>query len=76
MRGPAIMVELRAVLLECAVSVLLGREEQPRQTLTPQNVENKSCKDQCGDDRGDIQNATEALPSGSLGVKEYLSIEH
>ena len=64
------------MLLECAIVVLLVGQEQFRQMLTAQDIEDESCENQRGDDSGYVKNAAEALPSGSLGVKEYLSIGH
>ena len=58
----------RRVLLQRAIVVLLIGEKQPGQMLTAQDVEDESCEDQRGDDSGHVENATEALPSGSLGV--------
>ncbi len=65
-----------AVLLESTVVVLLSGKQQLRQTLAAQDIEDKPCEDQRGDDGGYVENAAEALPSCSLGIKKYLSIGH
>ena len=76
MQGSAVKVELTAILLQCTICVFLRGEKEPRQMLSPQDVEDESCEDQRGDDSGYVKNAAKALPSGSLGIKEYLSIRH
>ena len=75
MLGPAI-VELSTVLLERTIGVLLRGEKQLRQMLTAQDIEDEACEHQRKNDSGYVEDATEALPSSSLGVEKYLSIEH
>ncbi len=70
------MVELGAILLQRTIGVLLGGQKQFGQVLTAQDIEDESCQNQRGNDSGYVQNAAQALPSSSLGVKEYLSIGH
>ena len=76
MLRPTSAIELSAVLLERPIGVLLIREEQFGQMLTAQHIEDERGEDQRGDDSGHVKDATEALPSSSLGIEKYLSIEH
>ena len=63
-------------VLQCPVGVLLGGQQQFRQVLAAEYIEDKAGEHERGDDRRDVEYAAEALPSGSLGIEKYLFIGH
>src|SRR3569833_1493492 len=77
-RWPRILLQvIRSLLvLQRLDRVFLIWEQQFRQSLTAQNVEDKPGEHERCDARRHIENAAESLPSCSLWVKKYLFIGH
>jgi len=57
--------------------VVLGRgQQQLRQVLVAQHVEDETSQNQRGNHGRNVQNAPQPLPSLALGIEEYLFIWH
>jgi hypothetical protein len=63
-------------VLQTLVGVLLRRQQQFRQRLATEYIEDKPGEHKRGNDGRDIEYAAKALPSCALGIEKYLFIGH
>src|ERR1035437_260551 len=56
--------------------MLLAGQEQFRQRLQAQGIEDEAPNNQSGNDGGRVQNAAQPFPSLTLRIEKYLLIEH
>jgi hypothetical protein len=69
-------VEKGSVVGQGLVVVPGSGQQQLRQLLVAEDVEDKNREDEGENDGGRIQNAAQPLPAFSLRVEKYLSIGH